>query len=165
MENTNYENYDQNFKDLDRPGREKFREMCREYGWEYGEPANDRLAYDCWFKDEQGRLYIVEIKDRDPKCEQYKELVLEQDRYERIVKWYQKTGAYGAFYVNFIGPKAYIFDLGEPWITEKPSVMMMNQYTAKSREYKVSKAVFMLDKDRAYKWEPKKKESKPVSLF
>lgn len=145
------------FKELDRPGREKFKAMCADYGWEYGEPQNDRLAYDCWFRDKEGRLYIVEIKDRDVKYEQYRELVLEQDRYERIVKWYQRTGAYGAFYVNFIGEKAYIFDLGEPWITEKPNVMMMNAYTARSRREKVSKAVFMLDKSRAYTWEPKNK--------
>ena len=158
-----YVNYDKNFKDLDRPGREKFKAMCQYYGWEYGEPANDRLAYDCWFRDKEGRLYIVEIKDRDPKYEQYRELVLEQDRYERIVNWYQRTGAYGAFYVNFIGEKAYIFDLGEPYITQKPSVMMMNAYTAKSRKQKISKAVYMLDKDRAYTWQPSEEKSQNIN--
>ena len=141
-------NYDENYKRLDRPGRDKFKRMCEECGLVYHEPDNDRLAFDCWFEG-QGYNWLVEIKDRGPEAAGYRELVLEKDRYERLANWVNKTSCAGAFYVNWIGDTAYIFDLRDPRTTTRPGTMLMNAATAVSRCNKISKEVYMLDKSWA----------------
>lgn len=151
--------YDSNYKSLDKPGRDKFKMLCEDYGWKYGEPQNDRLAFDCWF-EAKGYNWLVEIKDRGPEAAGYQELVLEKDRYERIANWVERTGAAGAFYVNWIGDTAYIFDLREPRTVSRPRTMLMNAATAVSRQRKVNKEVYMLDKEWAIVYELKQNNDK-----
>ena len=146
-------NLDENYKALDKPGRDKFKRMCEYYGWEYGEPQNDKLAFDCWFKAE-GYLWLVEIKDRGPEAEKYDDLILEVDRYERIAKWNNKLYEQGvpiggSLYVNWIGDTAYIFELWEDYVTKNRTSFLMNEVTARSREEKVMKDVFLLPKSKA----------------
>lgn len=143
-------NYDENYKRLDKPGRDKFKRLCEECGLVYHEPENNKLAFDCWFEG-MGYNWLVEIKDRGPEAVGYQELVLEKDRYERLANWVNKTGAAGAFYVNWIGDTAYIFDLRDPRTLTRPRTMYMNAVTAVSRCNKINKEVYMLDKSWASK--------------
>lgn len=143
-------NYDENYKRLDKGGRDKFKRLCTECGLIYHEPDNEKLAFDCWFEG-QGYDWLVEIKDRGPEAAGYQELVLEKDRYERLVNWVNRTGAAGAFYVNWIGDTAYIFDLRDPRTLSRLRTMFMNAVTAVSRCRKKYKEVYMLDKRWAFK--------------
>ena len=90
--------------------------------------------------------YIIELKDRDPKYEQYDEYILEQDKYERVIAWKERLGAAGAYYCNWFGNKAYLFNLEDPRITEHPAKQWMNAITAKSRNEKVEKKIFYINK-------------------
>lgn len=154
-------NYDENYKRLDKPGRDKFKRMCEECGLVYHEPENEKLAFDCWFEG-QGYNWLVEIKDRGPEAAGYQELVLEKDRYERLAACVNKTGAAGAFYVNWIGDTAYIFDLRDPRTTTRPGTMYMNAATAVSRCNKVNKEVYMLDKSWAVVYKLENTLEKPI---
>lgn len=141
-----------NMKELDKPGRDKFIKLCEKYNYEYFEPANDKLAYDCGFKY-NSNIYLVELKDRSPKYECYNELILEKDKYERVIKWKERTGAKAAYYANWFGNKCYIFRLTEE-IAKQPVIKKyMNAITAASRDVKVEKEVYMLDKKMAKVYE------------
>lgn len=139
-----------NIKALDKPGREKFKKLCAKMGYNYFEPENEKLAYDCGFIW-KGKKYIVELKDRSPMYECYDELILEQDKAERLIKWKQRLEAHRAYYVNFFGDTVYIFNIDEK-VLEKPSKKMwMNAVTAESRTNKIKKDVYLLDKKEARK--------------
>lgn len=137
-----------NIKALDKPGRDKFIQLCKQLNLQYGEPANDKLAYDCYIIY-KGKKYIIELKDRDPKYEQYNEYILEKDKYERVMTWKERLGAAGAYYCNFFGNKAYLFNLEDKRITNKPSKQYMNAITAKSRTEKIEKEIYLINKEIA----------------
>lgn len=137
-------------KELDKPGRDKFKALCSKLGYIYFEPENEKLAYDCGF-EYKGKKYIVELKDRSPMYECYDELILEKDKAERLIKWKHRLEANRAYYVNFFGDNIYIFNIDEK-VLEKPSkTMWMNAVTAESRTNKVKKEVYLLDKKEARK--------------
>lgn len=138
----------QNIKTLDKPGREKFIQLCKKLGLQYGEPTNEKLAYDCYIIY-KGKKYIIELKDRDPKCEHYDDYILEKDKYERVLAWKERLGAAGAYYCNWFGNRAYLFNLEDNRIIEKPSKQWMNAVTAKSRTEKISKDIYLIDKSIA----------------
>jgi hypothetical protein len=135
-------------KALDKPGREKFIQLCKQLNIQYVEPENDKLAYDCYIIY-KGKKYIIELKDRDTKYEHYDEYILEQDKYERVMAWKERLGAAGAYYCNWFGNKAYLFNLEDPRITEHPAKQWMNAITAKSRNEKVEKEIFYINKSIA----------------
>ena len=137
-----------NIKIMDKPGREKFMQLCKQLNLQYGEPENEKLAYDCYIIY-KGKKYIIELKDRDPKCEQYDEYILEKDKYERVMAWKERLGAAGAYYCNWFGEKAYLFNLEDPRITEHPAKQWMNAITAKSRTEKIEKEIFYINKSFA----------------
>ncbi len=137
-----------NIKTLDKPGREKFIQLCKQLNIQYVEPENDKLAYDCYIIY-KGKKYIIELKDRDTKYEHYDEYILEQDKYERVMAWKERLGAAGAYYCNWFGNKAYLFNLEDPRITEHPAKQWMNAITAKSRNEKVEKEIFYINKSIA----------------
>ena len=140
-----------NIKKLDKPGRDKFIKLCETLNLEYGEPENEKLSYDC-FIIYKGKKYLVELKDRDPKYEQYDDLILEQDKYNRIMNWKNKLGAAGAYYCNWFGNNAYLWNLDKKCITAKPAKKWMNKITAASREEKVEKDIFYINKTDAVKY-------------
>lgn len=137
-----------NIKALDKPGRDKFIKLCNQLHLTYGEPQNEKLAYDCYIIY-KGKKYIIELKDRDPKCEQYDEYILEKDKYERVMAWKERLGASGAYYCNFFGNKAYLFNLEDERITNHPSKQFMNAITAKSRAEKIKKDIYLINKEIA----------------
>lgn len=142
---------EQNIKTLDKPGREKFIQLCKKLNLQYGEPENKKLAYDCYIIY-KGKKYIIELKDRDPKCEQYDEYILEQDKYERVMAWKERLGAAGAYYCNWFGNTAYLFNLENPTITEHPSNKWMNAVTALSTSNKIEKQIYLINKSIAAKY-------------
>lgn len=142
---------EQNIKTLDKPGREKFIQLCKKLNLQYGEPENEKLAYDCYIIY-KGKKYIIELKDRDPKCEQYDEYILEKDKYERVIAWKERLGAAGAYYCNWFGNTAYLFNLENPTITEKPSKKWMNAVTALSTSNKIEKQIYLINKSIAAKY-------------
>ena len=99
----------------------------------------------------KGKKYLVELKDRDPKYEQYDELILEQDKYNRVMKWKEKLGAAGAYYCNWFGNTAYLWNLDKKSITAKPAKKWMNKITAASREDKIEKDIYYISKSDAVK--------------
>lgn len=137
-----------NIKALDKPGRDKFIQLCNKLNLTYGEPQNEKLAYDCYIIY-KGKKYIIELKDRDPKYEQYDEYILEKDKYERVMAWKERLGASGAYYCNFFGNKAYLFNLEDVRITNHPSKQFMNAITAKSRTEKIEKEIYLINKEIA----------------
>ena len=151
---------DSKIRELDTPGREKMKLLCSQLGWEYSEPDSLRLAFDCFvtinnrkYQPEglQAGRYVVELKNRSPKYEQYDEYILEKDKYERIMSWKHRLQAAGALYCNFFGNTAYIFNLDNPDITTRPAKAYMNDVTARSRSYKVQKDVYYINKSLAKK--------------
>ena len=141
---------DSKIRELDTPGREKMKLLCSQLGWEYSEPDSLRLAFDC-FVTVNNKKYVVELKNRSPKYEQYDEYILEKDKYERIMSWKHRLQAAGALYCNFFGNTAYIFNLDNPDITTRPAKSYMNDVTARSRSYKVQKDVYYINKSLAKK--------------
>ena len=141
---------DSKIRELDTPGREKMKLLCSQLGWEYSEPDSLRLALDC-FVTIANKKYVVELKNRSPKYEQYDEYILEKDKYERIMSWKHRLQAAGALYCNFFGNTAYIFNLDNPDITTRPAKAYMNNITAQSRSYKVQKDVYYINKSIAKK--------------
>lgn len=148
MEKTELEN---NIKTLDKAGRDKFIQLCRKLGLQYGEPENEKLAYDCYIIY-KGKKYIIELKDRDPKYEHYDEYILEKDKYERVIKWKERLGAAGAYYCCWFSDTAYLFNLEDPRITENPSKKWMNAVTALSTSNKVEKQIYLINKSIAAKY-------------
>ena len=140
----------ENIKKMDKPGRDKFIKLCETLKLEYGEPENEKLAYDCYIIY-KGKKYLVELKDRDPKYEQYDELILEQDKYNRVMKWKERLGAAGAYYCNWFGNTAYLWNLDKKSITAKPAKKWMNKITAASREDKIEKDIYYISKSDAVK--------------
>lgn len=141
----------QNIKTLDKPGRDKFIQLCNQLHLQYGEPENDKLAYDCYIVY-KGKKYIIELKDRDPKYEQYEDYILEQDKYERVMNWKERLGAAGAYYCNWFGDTAYLFNLEDKRIKDKPANKWMNAVTAKSRTEKIEKKIYYINKSIAVKY-------------
>ena len=141
---------DAKIRELDTPGREKMKLLCSQLGWEYSEPDSLRLAFDC-FITVNNKKYIVELKNRSPKYEQYDEYILEKDKYDRIMSWKHRLQAAGALYCNFFGNTAYIFNLDNPAIITRPAKAYMNDVTARSRSYKVQKDVYYINKSIAKK--------------
>lgn len=141
---------DSKIRELDTPGREKMKLLCSQLGWEYSEPDNLRLAFDC-FVTIAGKRYVVELKNRSPKYEQYDEYILEKDKYDRVMSWKHRLQAAGALYCNFFGNTAYIFNLDNPDITTRPDKAYMNDVTARSRSYKVQKDIYYINKSLAKK--------------
>ena len=141
---------DSKIRELDTPGREKMKLLCSQLGWEYSEPDSLRLAFDC-FVTISGHKYVVELKNRSPKYEQYDEYILEKDKYDRVMSWKHRLQAAGALYCNFFGNTAYIFNLDNPDITTRPAKAYMNDVTARSRSYKVQKDVYYINKSLAKK--------------
>ena len=141
---------DSKIRELDTPGREKMKLLCSQLGWEYSEPDSLRLAFDC-FVTVAGKKYVVELKNRSPKYEQYDEYILEKDKYDRVMSWKHRLRAAGALYCNFFGNTAYIFNLDNPDITTRPAKAYMNDVTARSRSYKVQKDVYYINKSLAKK--------------
>lgn len=141
---------DSKIRELDTPGREKMKLLCSQLGWEYSEPASLRLAFDC-FVTVNNKKYVVELKNRSPKYEQYDEYILEKDKYDRVMSWKHRLQAAGALYCNFFGNTAYIFNLDNPDITTRPAKAYMNDVTARSRSYKVQKDVYYINKSLAKK--------------
>ena len=141
---------DSKIKELDTPGREKMKLLCSQLGWEYSEPDSLRLAFDC-FVTVNNKKYVVELKNRSPKYEQYDEYILEKDKYDRVMSWKHRLQAAGALYCNFFGNTAYIFNLDNPDITTRPTKAYMNDVTARSRSYKVQKDVYYINKSLAKK--------------
>ena len=141
---------DSKIRELDTPGREKMKLLCSQLGWEYSEPDSLRLAFDC-FVTINNRKYVVELKNRSPKYEQYDEYILEKDKYDRVMSWKHRLQAAGALYCNFFGNTAYIFNLDNPDITTRPAKAYMNDVTAQSRSYKVQKDVYYINKSLAKK--------------
>lgn len=137
-----------NIKKLDKPGRDKTIKLCNDYGWRFEEPIREDLAYDCIIKFDSSMFAVVEIKNRDIKCEKYDTLFLQKDKYENVKKWQRRLGADLALYINWIGDTCYVFDLSkvdESTLTEK----WMNAITAESRTHKVIKQVYELKKSDA----------------
>ena len=141
---------DSKIRELDTPGREKMKLLCSQLGWEYSEPDSLRLAFDC-FVTVNNKKYVVELKNRSPKYEQYDEYILEKDKYDRVMSWKHRLQAAGALYCNFFGNTAYIFNLDNPDITTRPVKAYMNDVTARSRSYKVQKDVYYINKSLAKK--------------
>ena len=141
---------DSKIRELDTPGREKMKLLCSQLGWEYSEPDSLRLAFDC-FVTVNNKKYVVELKNRSPKYEQYDEYILEKDKYDRVMSWKHRLQAVGALYCNFFGNTAYIFNLDNPDITTHPAKAYMNDVTARSRSYKVQKDVYYINKSIAKK--------------
>ena len=141
---------DSKIRELDTPGREQMKLLRSQLGWEYSEPDSLRLAFDC-FVTVNNKKYVVELKNRSPKYEQYDEYILEKDKYERIMSWKHRLQAAGALYCNFFGNTAYIFNLDNPDITTRPAKSYMNDVTARSRSYKVQKDVYYINKSLAKK--------------
>ena len=141
---------DAKIRELDTPGREKMKLLCSQLGWDYSEPDSLRLAFDC-FVTVNNKKYIVELKNRSPKYEQYDDYILEKDKYDRIMSWKHRLQAAGALYCNFFGNTAYIFNLDNPDITTRPAKAYMNDVTARSRSYKVQKDVYYINKSLAKK--------------
>lgn len=141
---------DSKIRELDTPGREKMKLLCQQLGWEYSEPDSLRLAFDC-FVTVNNKKYVVELKNRSPKYEQYDEYILEKDKYDRVMSWKHRLQAAGALYCNFFGNTAYIFNLDNPDITTRPAKAYMNDVTARSRSYKVQKDVYYINKSIAKK--------------
>lgn len=141
---------DSKIRELDTPGREKMKLLCSQLGWKYSEPDSLRLAFDC-FVTIAGKRYVVELKNRSPKYEQYDEYILEKDKYDRVMSWKHRLRAAGALYCNFFGNTAYIFNLDNPDITTRPAKAYMNDVTARSRSYKVQKDVYYINKSIAKK--------------
>ena len=141
---------DSKIRELDTPGREKMKLLCSQLGWGYSEPDSLRLAFDC-FVTVDNKKYIVELKNRSPKYEQYDEYILEKDKYDRVMSWKHRLQAAGALYCNFFGDTAYIFNLDNPDITARPAKAYMNDVTARSRSYKVQKDVYYINKSLAKK--------------
>ena len=136
------------FKKFDKPGREKFKQLCTELGFEYGEPKRKDLMYDCHFTY-KGKKYIVEIKDRDPKIEKYDSYIIEKEQLDCILHWKHKLEADGCYFINFFGDKAYIFNLMDPRCLQNPSSQWMSLMTAIDRKKKVKKEIYLLDKNIA----------------
>lgn len=141
---------EKNIKTLDKPGRDKFKKFCVNLGLEYFEPENEKLAYDCGFKY-KGKTYIVELKDRDPKYEQYDEFILEKDKAERLLKWKQRLEATGVFYVNFFANNIYLFKIDNKVLQMPSKLMWMNAVTADPSTQKIQKEVYLLKKTTARK--------------
>ena len=141
---------DSKIRELDTPGREKMKLLCSQLGWEYSEPDSLRLAFAC-FVTVAGRKYVVELKNRSPKYEQYDEYILEKDKYDRVMSWKHRLQAAGALYCNSFGNTAYIFNLDNTDITTHPAKAYMNSITAQSRSYKVQKDVYYINKSIAKK--------------
>lgn len=137
-------------KELDTQGRMKMKRLCEQLNLGYAEPTNKKLAYDCYISY-RGKIYIVELKDRDPRYEQYDELILEQDKYNRVKSWEKRLNAAGSFYINFFGDTAYIFNLNDDRVTQKPDKRWMNAVTVESRKKKTLKAIYLVDKKYAKK--------------
>lgn len=142
----------ENIKKLDAPGRDKFKKLCYKLGYEFGEPTNEKLAYDCFFKY-KGKVYLVELKDRKPEYEKYDELILEVDKYNRVMNWKERLNAAGCYYVQWFGNTAYIFNLEEDYITQHQERKIMNRVTAASTTDKCFKDVYLVNKKNAKKFE------------
>ena len=67
--------------------------------------------------------------------------------------WKERLGAAGAYYCNWFGDKAYLFNLEDPRITEHPAKQWMNAITAKSRNEKVEKKIYYINKAIATTYE------------
>lgn len=137
-----------NIKSLDKPGRDKTKKLCEKLGYKWGEPDNEKLAYDCYFIY-KGKKYLVEIKDRNPEYDKYDELILEVDKYNRVENWKNRLNANGCYYINWFGDKCYIFNLDDSYITEHKDRKIMNRVTAASRVDKCYKDVYLVDKNKA----------------
>lgn len=135
-------------KKLDKPGRDKTKRLIESLGYEFKEPTNEKLAYDCYFTYE-GKLYLIEIKDRKPEYEKYDEFILEVDKYERLKKWKAKLNAAGIYYLNWFGNKCFIFNLEDDYITDNRTTQWMNARTAESRTNKIPKDVYLIQKAKA----------------
>lgn len=137
-----------NIKKLDEPGRRKFKQLCKKLGYEYFEPSNDKLAYDCGFIY-NGNKYIVELKDRSLKYEKYDDLILEKDKCIRLLKWKNITNSKAAYYVNFFGDLCYIFNIQHSILDRPTTEKWMNALTAASTQVKTKKEVYLLNKKDA----------------
>lgn len=132
-------------KELDLPGREKFKLLCEKLGLEYGEPSNEKLAYDCYII-RNGKKYLVELKDRNPKLEERDEYFLEVYKYDCLRAWKKRLHAAGIYYVSWFGSICYWFDLEDERTNSKPQRLYMNKETFRSRKNKIAKDVYLLDK-------------------
>lgn len=135
----------ENIKKLDKPGRDKTKKLIESMGYEFLEPKNEKLSYDCYFIS-KGKMYLIEIKDRDPKNEKYDDFILECDKYNRIQNWKRKLNAAGCYYFNWFGDKCYVFNLDNPEIIENKTVKKMNAVTAASRFNKIDKDIYLIKK-------------------
>lgn len=137
-----------NIKKLDKPGRDKTIQLCKDHNWIFEEPEREDLAYDCIIRFRPNLFAVVEIKNRDIKCAKYDTLFLQKDKYENVKKWQRRLGANKALYINWIGNTCYVFDLdkvNESTLTSK----WMNAITAESRTHKILKPVYELKKSDA----------------
>lgn len=141
-------NLDNQMKALDKPGRDKFKLLCSKLNLIYEEPSFDKLAYDCTIKY-KGRTYLVELKDRNIKYNVYDTLYLEKYKYDCLKRWKKSLNAAGIFYVNWIGNKAYIFNLDDDKIFGTQLSKPMNKITAMHNNIKVKKDVYVLKKSDA----------------
>ena len=137
-------------KELDLPGREKFKLLCEKLGVEFGEPSNEKLAYDCYII-RNGKKYLVELKDRNPKLEERDEYFLEVYKYDCLRAWKKRLNAAGIYYFCWFGNTVYIFNLEDDYVTKNPQRICMNKETYKSRDVKIQKDVYLLDKTKAKK--------------
>lgn len=135
----------------DKLGRDKVIDLAKREGWEFSEPRNNKLAYDCYLKV-KGKLFIAEIKNRDEKYNNYPTLFLQKDKYERLQYWKTKLNAYGVLYINCIGDNIYIFNLDKPETTKQLITQWMNVITVESTKIKAPKEVYVLEKQNAKKY-------------
>jgi len=137
-----------NIKKLDKPGRDKFIELCKRLNIKYIEPSREDLCYDCLI-EYKGKQYIVELKNRSSKYKNYDTLFLEKGKYERLLNNIKKLNVNGAYYICWIDNDAYIYNIKESFITENLQEKWMNNITADKNTKKISKLVYILKKSDA----------------
>lgn len=137
--------------EYERIGREKFHRLCVDRNLHYFDNPIITEHYDG-IVYHRGKPYVVEIKDRDTQYEVCNTYLFENDKYININKAIKETGAYGAYYVNFFGDTAYVFDATAKEIADTPiEWKWCKEHTAYGDKH-VWKEVKMIDKELAHKF-------------
>jgi len=144
----------QKIVEMDKPGRDKFIELCNELGKDYiyQEPEIIDLAYDSilYYK---GKKYIIELKNRNANCKAFATFFLEEEKLNNLRKWKERLHADGIYYVNWIENTAYIFNLCDNSIFQNKTKIRMNEKTWEDATKKILKDVYLLLKNNAKKYE------------
>lgn len=142
-----------NFIKLDKPGRDKFKTFLTQFNYTF-EDTPPKCGVDIIFKDNKGNKYPVELKNRSTTTDKFSTLYIEDGKYNTLLRWANKPEYKTAFYINFVGPKMYIYSVPKLEYlisTIGWDIKVMNAVTALSN-HKIPKKVCELPKSVAIQY-------------